>query len=129
MVPPKADPLRVSQTVKRMMDADNAYEKGQPAGKRDDVELLSKDQELVFRKDDNKAGDGKEDQDATPSGETTQALDKAEIPALKDLKMNQPQEVKNSQPKEKTAEKEDAIMGLDPSNKDNQTKIPLKTID
>jgi hypothetical protein len=43
MVPPKADPLRVSQTVKRMMETDSEYNKGQPAGKKDDVELLSKD--------------------------------------------------------------------------------------
>jgi serine/threonine-protein kinase ULK4 len=48
MVPPKADPLRVSQTVKRMMDADSDYQKGKQAGKKDDVELLSKDQELIF---------------------------------------------------------------------------------
>jgi hypothetical protein len=43
MVPPKADPLRVSQTVKKMMDADGDYGKGKKAGKHDDVELLSKD--------------------------------------------------------------------------------------
>lgn len=28
MVPPKADPLRVSQTVKRMMETDGEYQKG-----------------------------------------------------------------------------------------------------
>lgn len=56
-MPPKADPLRVSQTVKRMMDADGEYGKGQTAGgkRNDDVELLSKDQELVFKKDDKEA--------------------------------------------------------------------------
>lgn len=43
MVPPKADPLRVSQTVKRMMDAEGDYVKGKNAVKNDDVELLSKD--------------------------------------------------------------------------------------
>lgn len=55
MVPPKADPLRVSQTVKRMMETDGEYQKGgQPSKKKDDIELLSKDQELVFHKDDPK---------------------------------------------------------------------------
>jgi len=49
MVPPKADPMRVSQTVKRLMDVDGDYTKGEKGqGKKDDVELLSKDHELVF---------------------------------------------------------------------------------
>lgn len=40
-----------------MMDADGEYGKGQTAGgkRNDDVELLSKDQELVFKKDDKEA--------------------------------------------------------------------------
>ena len=80
MVPPKADPLRVSQTVKRLNDTDGDYSKGQPKGKRDDVELLSNDQELVFyRGDDAKPKDGDSD-NLTPGNDKEEALDKKEIP-------------------------------------------------
>ena len=49
-MPPKADPMRVSQTVKRMMDEDADYTKGgKKTSKAGDVELLSKDTEIVFR--------------------------------------------------------------------------------
>jgi hypothetical protein len=41
--------MRVSQTVKRMMDEDADYTKGKKTGKAGDVELLNKDTEIVFR--------------------------------------------------------------------------------
>jgi hypothetical protein len=51
-MPSKADPLRVSQTVKKMMENDEDYnKKGNHGGKNDDVELNSKDQELIFSRD------------------------------------------------------------------------------
>ena len=59
-MPSKADPLRVSQTVKKMMENDEDYnKKGNHGGKNDDVELNSKDQELIFSRD--------QDQDKSPN--------------------------------------------------------------
>jgi|LauGreDrversion4_2_1035121.scaffolds.fasta_scaffold385071_1 hypothetical protein len=49
-MPSKADPLRVSQTVKRMMENEEDYKNPK---KGDDVELSSRDQEIIFGKDDN----------------------------------------------------------------------------
>jgi hypothetical protein len=52
LVPPKADPLRVSQTVKQMMANDGGDYQKNDSGKGD-YHLLSKDQELIFSKDKN----------------------------------------------------------------------------
>lgn len=83
MVPPKADPLRVSQTVKRLNDQDGYQDtKGKPSQKRDDFELTSKDQELVFAAKDKKTNKTIEE---NPSNET-EGLDKKDLPSFSDLK-------------------------------------------
>lgn len=65
----------------------------------------------------------------TPSGETTEALDRKEMPKYQEMKHPQETTKSNLYKNATPTEKEEPILGLDPSNKDNQTKIPLKTID
>ena len=60
--------------------------------------------------------------DTIQAGETTETYTGEKLPQFKELK----QVADRTTAK---ADKEEPILGLDPSNKDNQTKIPLKTID
>ena len=61
--------------------------------------------------------------DTIQAGETTETYTGDKLPQFKELKQVSDRNTA------KPADKEEPILGLDPSNKDNQTKIPLKTID
>lgn len=120
MQPPKADPLRVSQTVKRMMEKNKDYETtGNKTGTGDFL-ISNKDQELVFSKDPKSK---KESLSALGQGENeeTEQISAKDKPYFKEV--NKQAEVRQSQ------KKEDPILGLDSTNKDNQNKIPAKTVD
>ena len=72
--PSKVDPLRVSQTVRRLNDQEGYDKKG---GAKEDFELLNKDQELVFSAQDKK----QKVEDAGALAEN-EALEKQDLPTF-----------------------------------------------
>ena len=72
--PSKVDPLRVSQTVRRLNDQEGYDKKG---GAKEDFELLNKDQELVFSAQDKK----QKVEDAGAPAEN-EALEKQDLPTF-----------------------------------------------
>lgn len=96
--------------------------------KGDDVELSSRDQEIIFGKDDNSPAKVTLEtiEQPQPGAEQTEEFTANDLPQFKDLAKPSDKEKLGQY---KTAEKDEPILGLDPSNKDNSAKVPLKTID